>query len=240
MIENNPATGTGNAAIFRVTLGILFFAVAIFLAALLARVGKTVELREGREVAQEVASPQAPAANADELPPAVPPAKAASKRPWHPWPPKEIVIGPPSVGAKAPENKEAKDGPTLEEKKPLEEPPKPTLADLKEVASWKAGDPETLKKAQGVLLEPKASSTLKLAAIEKVRTLPPEDAVPLLVRFLEAPAPQGGAYTKPTAVKVLVDFKHALADAALERLANASDDRVRLAILSFKPEGRRP
>ena len=119
-----------------------------------------------------------------------------------------------------------------------QEPPLPPSRDrIKEVSAWKVENSDDFKKATELLLDPKQASTLKLVAIDKLRAAPPADVVPVLEAFLAAPAPPGGAFTKPTAIKVLVDFDHPLADAALGRIAKATDDeRIQIALSALVPE----
>lgn len=166
------------------------------------------------------------------------PASASSSRPRapsvKPWPPKEVVLsqGGTAVGtAKAATPPQAPEAPKAQ---PVEAPG-PTAEEIKELTAWKAKDVDTPEKAKEILLDPARSSAMKLIAIEKLKVVPAETLVPLLVDFLEADAPSGGAYTKPSAVKVLTTMSHPLADDALARLyACSTDDRVRLSIASFK------
>lgn len=160
-------------------------------------------------------------------------APEAPKYVWQVWPPAETPI------IQASPDKEAKAAaPT---KNVIAEPAPPSIGELREVAAWTRGGPDTLRKARELLLDPARPSTLKLAAIEKLRGVAVEEAVPALLEFLESPAPGGGAYTKPSAVKVLLDFGHPLADDALRKLAStAADERVRLSIahLSRRETGK--
>jgi hypothetical protein len=116
----------------------------------------------------------------------------------------------------------------------------PTLEELKMEAT-RSGDDLASEEARAVLLDEKRSSALKLALIDKLRAQPPEEAVPVLVAFLEAPAGPAAAYTKPTAVKVLKDLKDPLADEALARLSRTSPDecvRLTIAALQAKEKSR--
>lgn len=160
---------------------------------------------------------------------------------FHPWPPKPEVIGPPAgTGSPAavashPPDIAAKPQASLPSRP---EPAAPSLAELKD-ESLRTGDQVTAEAAREVLLDDKKSSALKLVVIDKLRTQDPEEAVPVLVAFLEHPATPAAAYTKPTAVKALADFRDPRADRALEKLAQSStDERVRLTIAALQAKER--
>lgn len=134
--------------------------------------------------------------------------EARNKPVWQPWPPAPIVIGRPQSEKAAP---------------PLTEPGLPAGDALRKSLAARPSAPD-----------PSQPSPLNLVAVENLKALPAEKAVPALVAFLEAPAPAGGAYTKPTAVRALVELNHPLAEAALAKLAKTStDERVRLTIAAL-------
>jgi hypothetical protein len=155
-----------------------------------------------------------------------------------PWPPNPQVIGP-SPGATGsgpgkPESQESKKDQPAGPPRPSSEPPVPTAEELKR-ESARDGDELSAEDARAVLLDERRSSALKLAVIDKLRTQAPQEAVPLLVAFLDAPAGASGAYTKPTAIRVLKDFQDPRAEEALLRLARSSpDERVRLTIAALE------
>lgn len=157
--------------------------------------------------------------------PSTPPAATGTAAPvtarlkqdgWHPWPLQPEVVGAPRRRAAAPAAAPV-------------EPAAPTPAEVKK-ESLRALTPE---EARAILLDPKKSSTLKLAVLEKLRGQPPEKVVLILVAVLQAPA--GGSAVKPSAVKLLADLKHPLAAAALADLSGSStDERVRVTIASLR------
>lgn len=164
---------------------------------------------------------------------------------WHSWPAQEQVVGPPggliaapSAPTASPEKKKEESRPAASRK--LAEPAAPTTQELK---TESLRTPETLSPsaARAVLMDPMKSSTLKLAVLEKLRSGAPEETVPVLVAFLGSPGGAATAYTKPTAVRLLADLKHPLADDALANLSQTSrDEGVRLTIAALRAkEGTR-
>ena len=161
---------------------------------------------------------------------------------FHPWPPKPEVIGPPA-GMPNP----VKDRPKPETAKiaptsamVAREPLPPSLEELKK-ESARTGDELAGEDARAILLDEKRSSAIKLAIIDKLRAQDPQDAIPILVAFLEAPGTPAGNYTKPTAVKVLADLQDPRAEEALFKLAQTSPDelvRLTIAALQAKEKSR--
>ncbi|MBI2901235.1 MAG: hypothetical protein HYY17_13715 [Planctomycetes bacterium] len=160
---------------------------------------------------------------------------------WHSWPEKETKVEPPasepaaigggivlpSKGLAATATPESSSAAASE----IPEPPAPTPERIREVSSWAAGSEDTLGLITALLANPAEPSTLKLIGIEKLRAYPAERVVPILTTFLSTPAPAGGAYTKPTAVKVLFDL--GATDTLAGLAASATDPRVKLAIASL-------
>ncbi|MBI2899058.1 MAG: hypothetical protein HYY17_02670 [Planctomycetes bacterium] len=140
---------------------------------------------------------------------------------WHSWPEKETRVEPPTTepaavaGGFVPPSKGLATTATPESSATnateIPEPPAPSPQRIREVSSWPAGSEDTFNLIAALLANPAEPSTLKLIVIEKLRAYPAERVVPILSTFLSTPAPAGGAYTKPTAVKVL--FDHGATDA---------------------------
>jgi hypothetical protein len=158
---------------------------------------------------------------------------------FYPWPGKPEVIGPPqgspgrTVTRQSTKTSDLLPKPT-DQRSGRAEPAPASPEDLK-TESLRTGDELSLEGARAVLLDEQKGSSLKLAIIDKLRTQNPQDAIPMLVEFLGQAPSASSAYTKPTAVKVLVDFKDPAADEALCTLSRTSpDERVRLTIAAFK------
>lgn len=142
---------------------------------------------------------------------------------WKSWPPKEVVVGPPAgwphkTSAREPQNPPASPSPAKDAfRKPGEYDPSPVRSQL---------------------LDPKLSSAAKLALVEKLKSRPAEESVPVLLAVLED-AKSTDAVIKPTVVRALAELKHPLADEALSRLSYASEDEtVRLTIASLRAKER--
>jgi hypothetical protein len=155
---------------------------------------------------------------------------------FYPWPAKPQVIGPPT-GIPNPSHDRPK--PQTGQTTPAasmvaREPSPPSLEDLKK-ESARSGDELAVEDARTILLDDKCSSAIKLAIIDKLRAQDPQDVIPILVAFLEAPGTPAGIYTKPTAVKVLADLRDPRADEALSKMAQTSpDERIRLTITALQ------
>jgi len=154
----------------------------------------------------------------------------------YPWPPRPEIVGSPAARANSDTSTvshqeniaSATPAPKL-----APEPDAPSRADLKK-ESLRTGDDLAGEDMRSMLLDEKRSATVKLALIDKLRTQPAEQVVPVLLAFLEGPGGPSAAYTKPTAIKVLKGLKDPLAEEALAKLARTSqDERVRVTIASL-------
>lgn len=169
---------------------------------------------------------------------------------WHSWPEKETKVEPPKERGEAEKSDETQgssggtlaskgklggtsstENPRSEEGQVVPEPPAPTPQRIREVSSWPEGSEDTLSQITVLLGDPSQPSALKLIAIEKLRAYPAERVVPILMAFLTTPSPAGGAYTKPSAVKVLFDL--GATDSLASIAAGTTDSRVKLAIASL-------
>ena len=178
-----------------------------------------------------------------------------SPEPAKPWPPQDVRLGPPAGSARKAVEEPAdpkpgkkasvldgsgdkpEHGPEKKSAPPV--PPPPSAKTIVELARWSPEKGNLAGRAREILMSEAESPTLKLIAIQKVQSLPPEEAVPILVDFLETPPARIAAESKPTAVKALVDFNHDLADEALSKLADTSqDEHVLLAITAFTGKKR--
>ncbi len=155
---------------------------------------------------------------------------------YTPWPAKPQVVGPPAgfprpAAARAKVEVAPTTGSSVDS---LVEPPPPSRDELAK-ESTRDGDEFSPEDAKAILLDETRGSAIKLVLIDKLRTQDPGAVIPILVAYLEAPGSSAGAYTKPTAVKVLTDLRDPRADEALGKLAStSSDERVRVAIAALR------
>jgi hypothetical protein len=175
------------------------------------------------EMAERRSKPVAPVVEAAPAAPEPPPPPApATPRP-RVWPPEERVIevsGGARPAASAPKAGSAREAKNVQERKP-------SLPEQNEIASWKKDDAETPKRIAALLKDPEQPSALKLQGLEKLRTLGPEAAAPVIVDFVLSNAPsRSDSWMKPTALGVLADFGAPAADEALARISAATQDEA--------------
>jgi hypothetical protein len=110
--------------------------------------------------------------------------------------------------------------------------------DLLEIHRWDLADPEVPGLARLTLFDERRAPGLKLAALNRVRRMAADVAVPILEEFLLDPDPAGGSATKPTAVAYLFDIDDPRARQALGRIqAQVRDPAILAALEACQKKG---